>query len=51
MALSVLIADDNSLFLDAARGLLEREGMRVVGVASTSAEALRDAEKLTLERH
>ena len=49
MALSVLIVDDNSLFLDAARGLLEREGMRVVGVASTSAEALRHAEKLRPE--
>jgi DNA-binding NarL/FixJ family response regulator len=46
MALGVLIVDDNSLFLDAARGLLEREGMRVVGVASTSAEGLRYAEEL-----
>jgi DNA-binding NarL/FixJ family response regulator len=46
MALGVLIVDDNSLFLGAARGLLEREGMRVVGVASTSAEGLRRAEEL-----
>ena len=38
MALGVLIVDDNSLFLDAARGLLEREGMRVVAVASTEAD-------------
>jgi DNA-binding NarL/FixJ family response regulator len=46
MALDVLIVDDNSLFLDAARGLLEREGMRVVGVASASAEGLRYAKEL-----
>ncbi|HWH94339.1 MAG TPA: response regulator [Baekduia sp.] len=32
--------DDNVGFLDAARDLLERQGVRVVGVASTSAEAL-----------
>jgi DNA-binding NarL/FixJ family response regulator len=49
MALGVLIVDDNSLFLDAARGLLEREGIRVVGVASTSAEALRQAAELRPE--
>jgi DNA-binding NarL/FixJ family response regulator len=49
MALGVLIVDDNSLFLDAARDLLEREGMRVVGVASTSAEALRHTEELRPE--
>jgi DNA-binding NarL/FixJ family response regulator len=36
-----LIVDDNQRFLDAARLLLEREGMAVVGVAKTSAEALR----------
>jgi DNA-binding NarL/FixJ family response regulator len=49
MALGVLIVDDNRLFLDAARVLLEQEGMRVVGVASSSAEALRDAEELRPE--
>jgi DNA-binding NarL/FixJ family response regulator len=49
MAFGVLIVDDNSLFLDAARALLEREGMRVVGVASTSAEALRHTEELRPE--
>jgi DNA-binding NarL/FixJ family response regulator len=38
--LRCLIVDDNRRFLDAARGLLEREGVAVVGVASTSAEAL-----------
>jgi DNA-binding NarL/FixJ family response regulator len=36
-----LIVDDSQPFLDAARLLLEREGMEVVGVATTSAEALR----------
>ncbi|MCW2724600.1 MAG: putative transcriptional regulator [Frankiales bacterium] len=38
--LSCLIVDDNPRFLAAARDLLEREGVTVVGVASTSAEAL-----------
>jgi len=41
-----LIVDDNQPFLDAARLLLEREGMAVVGVATTSAEALRLEEEL-----
>jgi len=49
MAFGVLIVDDNRLFLDAARGLLERQGLRVVGVAATSAEALRRAEELRPE--
>jgi DNA-binding NarL/FixJ family response regulator len=48
-ALGVLIVDDNWLFLEAARGLLEQEGLRVVGVAATSAEALRQAEELRPE--
>jgi CheY-like chemotaxis protein len=39
MALRVLIVDDNAHFLEAARHLLEQEGMVVVGVASTGAEA------------
>jgi DNA-binding NarL/FixJ family response regulator len=38
--LRCLIVDDNRRFLEAACGLLEREGITVVGVASTSAEAL-----------
>jgi CheY-like chemotaxis protein len=46
MALRVLIVDDNTHFLTAARRLLEREGMRVVGVASTGAEATRLVEEL-----
>ena len=47
--LGVLIVDDNWLFLEAARDRLEREGLRVVGVAATSAEALRRAEELRPE--
>jgi DNA-binding NarL/FixJ family response regulator len=41
-----LIVDDNRPFLDAARLLLEREGVAVVGAATTSAEALRLEEEL-----
>jgi CheY-like chemotaxis protein len=40
MVLRCLIVDDSSHFLGAARSLLEREGLTVVGVASTSEEAL-----------
>jgi len=36
-----LIVDDSAGFVDAARGLLECQGLSVVGVASTGAEALR----------
>ncbi|MDX6645236.1 MAG: hypothetical protein QOK40_963 [Miltoncostaeaceae bacterium] len=43
MALRVLIVDDDRSFLDAARALLERQGLDVVGVASASAEVLRQA--------
>jgi DNA-binding NarL/FixJ family response regulator len=39
VALSCLIVDDNGGFRDAARSLLEREEIEVVGVASTSADA------------
>ena len=41
-----LIVDDSSRFLAAARGLLERQGMTVVGVASTGAEALQRVRQL-----
>jgi CheY-like chemotaxis protein len=41
-----LIVDDNAHFLEAARRLLERQGMTVVGVASTTLDALRRAEEL-----
>ena len=40
MALRCFIVDDSPHFLDAAQALLEREGLVVVGVASTIAEAL-----------
>ena len=46
MHVRCLIVDDNQRFLDAARLLLEREGVAVVGVATTSAEALRLEEEL-----
>ena len=48
-SLGVLIVDDNLLFLEAARDRLEHGGLRVVGVAATSAEALRRAEELRPE--
>jgi DNA-binding NarL/FixJ family response regulator len=41
-----LIVDDSADFVDAARGLLERQGITVVGAASTGAEALRRCEEL-----
>jgi DNA-binding NarL/FixJ family response regulator len=41
MPMSCLIVDDNALFLESAADLLRREGLDVVGVASTSAEAIR----------
>jgi CheY-like chemotaxis protein len=44
--LRCLIVDDSPHFQNAARGLLEREGVAVVGVASTGAEALRSVEAL-----
>jgi DNA-binding NarL/FixJ family response regulator len=46
VALRCLIVDDNPSFLDAAATLLRREGLTVVGVASTSEEALRKARDL-----
>jgi DNA-binding NarL/FixJ family response regulator len=44
--LSCLIVDDNAQFLEAATDLLRREGITVVGVASTIAEALQKAGEL-----
>lgn len=41
-----LIVDDSVGFVDAARGLLECEGITVVGVAATSADALQLFEEL-----
>jgi CheY-like chemotaxis protein len=42
----VVIVDDNSEFLDSARRLLEHQGVRVVGVASTNADGLRYVQEL-----
>ena len=39
MPVRALIVDDNAYFLEAASELLVREGLDVVGVASTGAEA------------
>jgi CheY-like chemotaxis protein len=44
--LTCLIVDDNASFLEAATSLLERDGIRVVGVASTIADALQQAGEL-----
>jgi len=41
-----LLVDDNDAFLQTASLLLEREGVTVVGVASTIAQALRQARAL-----
>ncbi|MEY2477693.1 MAG: hypothetical protein QOG87_3008 [Actinomycetota bacterium] len=46
MALRCLVVDDNIDFLRAARCLLEHQGVDVVGVASTIADALRRADEL-----
>ena len=46
MALRVLVVDDNVTFLDAARVLLERQGVTIVGVATTTDEARRQADGL-----
>ncbi|MEA2146742.1 MAG: hypothetical protein QOG59_2329 [Solirubrobacteraceae bacterium] len=41
-----LIVDDNAAFLVAARGLLERQGITVTGVASSAAEGIARAAEL-----
>ena len=46
MAFGVVIVDDNPLFLETARDLLEREGLRVVGLAATAAQALQRTAEL-----
>jgi CheY-like chemotaxis protein len=46
VSLRCLLVDDSDAFLASASALLEREGMTVVGVASNSAEALRQAHAL-----
>jgi DNA-binding NarL/FixJ family response regulator len=47
MTLSCLIVDDSAPFLASARGLLERQGLTVVGVASTSTQALQQTTTLS----
>ena len=49
MPLRYLLVDDNDAFLKAASVLLKREGVTVVGVASNTAEALRQARALRLD--
>jgi two-component system, NarL family, nitrate/nitrite response regulator NarL len=44
--LRYLIVDDNVRFLEAARASLERQGVEVAGIATTTAEALQRAEAL-----
>ena len=46
MTIRCLIVDDNESFLEAARVLLEREGLGVAGVASGGADAFRQVETL-----
>jgi DNA-binding response OmpR family regulator len=43
MTVRAMIVDDNREFLQAAREMLEREGINVVAIASTGAQALRSA--------
>jgi CheY-like chemotaxis protein len=47
--LPCVIVDDNESFLEVARSVLERQGMAVVGVATTGAEAVRQARELRPE--
>jgi DNA-binding NarL/FixJ family response regulator len=49
MTLRCLIVDDSPQFLDAARGLLERQGITVVCVASNGAEAMQCVAELDPE--
>jgi two-component system, NarL family, nitrate/nitrite response regulator NarL len=46
MAIRCLIVDDSARYLEAARTLLEREGLAVVGAVSSCEEALRNAQEL-----
>ena len=44
--LRCVIVDDNPTFIDVAARLLERGGITIIGVASTSAEAVQRVEEL-----
>jgi DNA-binding NarL/FixJ family response regulator len=47
VALRCAIVDDNPEFLEAARNLLERQGMAVVGLVSSADEAVERVNELT----
>ena len=49
VALRCLIVDDQPSFCEAARDLLEGQGLTVVGYATSSAEALRSVQELRPE--
>jgi CheY-like chemotaxis protein len=49
MSLRSLIIDDNVSFLEASRTMLERQGLLVVGVATTPEEGLQRCEELAPE--
>jgi DNA-binding NarL/FixJ family response regulator len=46
MPMRCLIVDDNGSFISAARTFLEQDGLSIVGVARTTADALRCAKTL-----
>jgi CheY-like chemotaxis protein len=46
MDMRCLIVDDNAAFRRAMRYMLERDGIRVLGMATTGVEALEQAERL-----
>lgn len=46
MPMRCLLVDDNRSFLETARGLLNRQGVTIAGIASSTAEALRQASAL-----
>jgi DNA-binding NarL/FixJ family response regulator len=46
MSIRCLVVDDSARFLEVARGGLNRDGLEVVGTASSSAEALDAARRL-----
>jgi CheY-like chemotaxis protein len=46
VSIRCLLVDDSDAFLKAGSALLQREGITVAGVASTSAQALRQAREL-----
>jgi DNA-binding NarL/FixJ family response regulator len=46
MTVRLLLVDDNDQFIETARRLLEREGLEVVGTASTGGEAVEKAQQL-----